>query len=133
VIQYYQFAYEDCYPKVSGNSIYEKEYKRAQHIWNDFQLKQWVNTMICILDVLLLADVMNKLRQTCTEHKVDPSHFYTLPNCSWNVMLKMTNVNIELMRDVDMYNMITKTFRGGLCTTGSIRHAKANNPYERTI
>ena len=64
------------------------------------------------LDVLLLADVMNKFRQSCMEHyKLDPSHFYTLPNFSWNVMLKMTNVSIELMRDIDMYNMISKNIR----------------------
>ena len=33
------------------------------------------------LDVLLLADVMNKFRQTCVEHcKLDPSHFYSVPD-----------------------------------------------------
>jgi hypothetical protein len=54
------------------------------------------------LDVLLLADVMNEFRQSCVEHyKLDPSHFNTLPNFSWNVMLKLTNVKIELMRDID--------------------------------
>ena len=54
------------------------------------------------LDVLLLADVMNEFRQSCMEHyKLDPSHFITLPNFSWNVMLKLTNVKIELMRDID--------------------------------
>ena len=62
-------------------------------------------------------------------YKLDPSHVYTLPNSSWNVMLKMTNVDIELLRDVDTYNMISKNIKGGLCTTGSIRSAKANNPY----
>ena len=42
------------------------------------------------LDVLLLADVMNKFRETSMEHcKLDPAHVYTLPNSSWNVMLKM--------------------------------------------
>jgi len=72
---------------------------------------------------------MNKFRQTCMEHyKLDPSHFYTLPNCSWNVMSNMTNVNIELMRDIDMCSMISKNVRGVLCTTSSIRYAKANNP-----
>ena len=45
----------------------------------------------------------------------------------------MTNVNIELIRDNDMYNMISSDIRGGLCTTGSIRYAKAKNPYERII
>ena len=86
------------------------------------------------LDVLLFADVMNKFRQSCMGHeKLDPSHFYTLPNFSWNVMLKMTNVSIELMRDIDMYNMINKNIRGGLCTTGSIRYAEANNPYMKEL
>ena len=84
--------------------------------------------------MLLLADVMNKLRQTCMEHyNVEPTQFYTLPNFSWNVMLQTTNANIELMRDVDMYNMISKNIRGGLCTTGSIRYAKANNPYMKDL
>ena len=44
-------------------------------------------------------------------------------------MLKMTSVNIKLMRDVGMYNMISKNIRGGLCTTGSLRYAKADNTY----
>ena len=48
-------------------------------------------------------------------------------------MLKMINVNIELMRDIDMCDMISKNIRGGLCTTGSIRYAKANNPYMKNI
>ena len=48
-------------------------------------------------------------------------------------MLKMTDVSIELMRDIDMYNMISKNIRGGLCTTGSIRYAKANNPYMKEL
>jgi len=72
------------------------------------------------LDVLLLADVMNKVRQPCMGHyKLDPSHFDTPPNFSWNVMVKMTNANIELMRDIAMYNMISKNIRGALCTIGS--------------
>ena len=44
-------------------------------------------------------------------------------------MLKRSNVNIELMRDIDMYNMISKNIRGKFCTTGSIRYAKANKRY----
>ena len=48
-------------------------------------------------------------------------------------MLKMTNFNIELMRDLDMYNMISKNIRGGLRTTGSTRYAKANNHYMKEL
>ena len=45
----------------------------------------------------------------------------------------MTNVSIEFMRDVDMCSTISKNIRGGLCTTGSIRYAKANNPYMKEL
>ena len=48
-------------------------------------------------------------------------------------MLKMTDVNIGLMRDIDMYTMISKSIRGGLCTTGSTRYAKATNPYMKEL
>ena len=45
----------------------------------------------------------------------------------------MTNVNIEIIRDIDMYNMISKNIRGGLCTAGSIRYATANYPYMKEL
>ena len=32
-----------------------------------------------------------------------------------------------------MYNMIRKNIRGGLCTAGPIRYAKANNPYMKEL
>ena len=37
------------------------------------------------------------------------------------------------MRDNDMYIMISKNIRGGLCTTGSIRYAEANNLYMKEL
>ena len=45
----------------------------------------------------------------------------------------MTNVKIDSMRDIDMCNMISKNIRGGLCTIGSMRYAKANNPYTKEL
>ena len=45
----------------------------------------------------------------------------------------MANVNMELMRDIDVCNMRSKSIRGELCTTGSIRYAKANNPYMKEL
>ena len=44
-------------------------------------------------------------------------------------MLKHTDVLLELMTDIEMCDMIKNNTRGGLCTTGSIRYAEANNPY----
>ena len=116
--------------------LYQKKYKCARHIWNHFNIRTMgeIHGLYLQVDVLLFAGVMNKFRQPCMEHyKLDPSYFYTLPNFSWNLLLKMTSVNFELMRDIDMYNMISENIGGGLCATGYVRYAEANNPYERII
>ena len=58
------------------------------------------------LDVLLLSDVMFKVRKTLLFHfGLDPAQFYSIPNNSWLAMLKHTNVLLELMTDIEMYDM----------------------------
>ena len=73
---------------------------------------------------------MLKFRKTLLFHfGLDAAQFYSIPNYSWFAMLKHTDVLLELMTDIGMYDMIKHDIRGGLCTTGSIRYAEANNPY----
>ena len=44
-------------------------------------------------DVLLLADVFKKIIDTCMKfYELDPSHYFSSPRLSWDVMLKMTRV-----------------------------------------
>ncbi len=43
-------------------------------------------------------------------------------------MLKITGVEIELLTDLNMYEMIEKGLRGGMCQV-SQKHVKANNKY----
>jgi len=46
---------------------------------------------------------------------------------SWDALLKMTKVEIELLTDIDMHLFMEKGLHGGVCTV-SKRFAKANNP-----
>ena len=119
---------------VRCKNISENEYKHAQHIWTHFNIQSMgeYRGLYLRLDVLLSADVMNKFRQTCMGHyKLDPSHFLYTTKLVMECYVEMTNVIIELMRDIGMYTMISKNIRGALCTIGSIRYVKANNPYKK--
>ncbi|KAK3732403.1 hypothetical protein QZH41_016788, partial [Actinostola sp. cb2023] len=42
-------------------------------------------------------------RDVCLEnYKLDPCWYYTAPGLSWDAMLKMTQIRLELLTDVDM-------------------------------
>ena len=49
-------------------------------------------------DVLLLADVLEKFIGTCLEYYgLDPCHYFSSPGLSWDAMLKMTGIELELI------------------------------------
>ena len=50
------------------------------------------------------------------------------PGLSWDAMLKMTNIKLELMTDVDKFQFIEKGMHGRVSYIAN-RHGKANNKY----
>ena len=80
-------------------------------------------------DILLLADVFENFRSTCLQYyKLDPCHYVTSPGLSWDAMLKMTDIKLELMTDIDMFQFIEKGTRGGISYIAN-RFGEANNKY----
>ena len=61
-------------------------------------------------------------------YKLDPCHYFTSPGLSWDAMLKMTNIKLELMTDIDMFQFIEKGMRGGVIYIAN-RYGNANNKY----
>ena len=62
---------------------------------------------------------------------LDPAWYYSTPGLAWDSALKITNVQLELLRDPDMLLMIESGIGWGIATI-SHRHAKAGNEYMRT-
>ena len=79
--------------------------------------------------MLLLVDVFENFRKTCLQYyKLDPCHYFTSMGLSWDAMLKMTNIKLELMTDVDMFQFIEKGMHSGVSYIAN-RYGKANNKY----
>ena len=80
---------------------------------------------------MLLADLFEKFIKTCLDYyELDPCHYFSSPGLSWDAMLKMTGVELELISDTDMHLFIEKGMRGGISYIAK-RHSKANNNYTK--
>ena len=124
---------EEFYSILNDEHISDEEYKHAQNVWNIFNLKTMgeYHDLYLQSDILLLADVFTfeNFRKTCLQYyKLDPCHYFTSPGLSWDAMLKMTDIKLELMTDIDMFQFIEKGLRGGISYIAN-RYCKANNKY----
>ena len=80
-------------------------------------------------DVLLLADVYEKFIDTCLKYYgLDPFHYFCSPGLSWDAVLKMTDIKLEKISDINKYLFIEKALRGGVSYIAK-RYAKVNNKY----
>ena len=85
---------------------------------------------LCIkCDVLLLADVFEKFRSNSLKsHGLCLSQYLSAPGLSWDAMLKLTKIKIELITDLDMCIFFKKFSKGGISCISN-RYSKANNRY----
>ena len=122
---------EDFFSILNNEHITDEDYQHAQNVWNEFSLSSMgeYHDLYLKSDILLLADVFENFRRMCQEYYgLDSVHYFTSPGLSWDAMLKMTGVELELMSDVDMFQFIEKGMRGGISYIAN-RYGKANNKY----
>ena len=119
------------YSRLTETDNSDADYTHAHEVWTTFGMTTFAEylDLYLLTDVLLLADVFEQFRSTCMVHYgLDPAHYYTAPGLSWDAMLKMTEVELELLTDVDMHLFVESGIRGGVSMISG-RHAVANNTY----
>ena len=107
---------EQFYSILNAQHISNEEYKHAKKIWKTFNIKTMggYHDLYLTSDIILLADVFENFIKTCLlYYKLDPCHCFTSSGLSWDAMLKMTNIKLELMTNVDMFQFIEKGMRAG--------------------
>ncbi|KAJ8910948.1 hypothetical protein NQ315_014954 [Exocentrus adspersus] len=121
----------DFYDKLNDEDVSELDYRRAEKVWTLFNCKTLGDYSDVYLksDVLLLCDVFENFRKICLKtYKLDPAHYFTAPGLAWDAMLKLTQINLELLTDIDMIHMLKKGIRGGISQCSERKHV-ANNMF----
>ena len=108
---------EDFYSILTDEGISDEQYEHAQKVLDTLGVRAMGNYHDQYLesDILLLADILENFRKTCLQYyKLDPAHYFTSPGLSWDAMLIMTGIKLELISDVGMFQFIEKGTRGGI-------------------
>lgn len=119
------------YNSLHMRHISEDEYKHACDVWKYFNISSLgaYTDLYLKCDVLILCDIFENFRKICLQHyRLDPVYYVSSPGLSWDAMLLYTGVKLQLIDDLEMYQMFEKGIRGGLAQC-SLRYAKANNMY----
>ncbi|XP_072400815.1 uncharacterized protein [Diabrotica undecimpunctata] len=124
-------THEEFFDILKGEGISDEKYLRPKRVWEVFNCNTLGEYSDVYLksDILLLADVFENFRHNCLfNYKLDPAQYLTAPSLSWDAMLRKTNVQLELLTDIDMLHFFKKGIGGGIsqCST---RFAAANNQY----
>ena len=80
-------------------------------------------------DVLLLVEVFERIINTCLEYYgLHLCYYFSSPGLSWDAMLRMTGIELELISDTGMHLFIEKEMRAGISYIDK-RYSKENNKY----
>ncbi|XP_017073465.2 uncharacterized protein LOC108109462 [Drosophila eugracilis] len=108
-----------------------QDYINADQVWHTFNCQNIRDYLKVYLerDVTILADVFEDFRRLCiTTYGLDPMNYVTAPSMAWDAMLKVTEVNLDLISDPEMLNFLQNAVRGGLVKCNQ-ENATANNEY----
>ena len=119
------------YNQLTKSNISDEDYEHACAVYKAFKCKTFSDYLELYqnLDVVLLSEVFTSFRRTSISYyKLDPIHFVTSADLTWNAGLKLSKIELELFRDINDYIWLENHMRGGICLLGK-RYAVANDPY----
>lgn len=108
---------EAFFRDIGEEHISPQDYAHAQKVWDAFGCKNLADfTQVYNLsDSYLLSECILNLRKVIMdEFQIDVTKYLSLPMVAKSVMLKTTQVEIELISDQEMSHMLQSNIRGGV-------------------
>ena len=106
------------YSSLKLDGISEKDYYKTLEIYkklNCNNIKEYFDIYLK-LDICLQADIFNVFRNFIWDKlEIDCSKYITSCSLSLDLMLKYTEVKIELIRDISIFDYVNDSILGGIC------------------
>ena len=109
---------EKFYSSLKLDNITKEDYYKTLEIYKKLNCKN-IKAYLDIylkLDICLQADIFNEFRNTIWDKfELDCSKYITSCSLSLDLMLKYTGVEIELIRDISIFDYVNSSILGGIC------------------
>ena len=123
----------EFFNKINNKDISDENYEHANNVFKTFKCNNLLDYSILYLktDLCHLTDIFQKFSNFAYEkYELDCRHSFALPGYSWECMLIMTKIELELISDSDIYLFLMDYIRGGM-TVCNKKYVKADNIYTR--
>ena len=120
---------EDFFNKLKNDYPDDDEIERTKQIIKLFDIKNGaeLTKLYCKSDVILLADVFEKIVKVSTEeYENNPLYCVNLPGYTYQCALKYTNIKLQTLQDKDLILLIENNIRGGISSVMGNRYVKSD-------
>ena len=114
------------FSSLTNSNISDEDYAHAQKVFEEFKCKDMIDytELYCCMDVGLLAEIVLQFRNLVFDNfGLDCCHYISTPQLAFDCMLRSTEVEIELLTDIDKILFIENNIRGGVSFINQ-RHCK---------
>ena len=124
-------VHQAFFSALSAGNVSSEDYAHAQQVYSAFKcqtLRDYTDLYVAS-DVVLLADCLAHRRKIMYQtFKLDICHFMSLPSYAKQVVLKMTGIKLDYIKDTRMIEMIDRGVIGGVSMVDT-SFFQANTPY----
>ena len=111
---------------VKQKGVYSYEYMDSFKNFSENKLTDRCKFFSSLKDVCI-SEIFENFISTCLDYyELDPCNFFSSPGISWDAIIKIAKIKLDLISDIDMHLFIEEGRRGGVSYIAK-RHNKANN------